>query len=480
MADRIIGRKYECDRLDRCMGEHQAQLIVVYGRRRVGKTYLVQQYFDGRFDFKFTGAYRRSREDQLTNFTREMSRQTGLQQSVPKDWDEAFVMLRDYLSAFSQNEKRVVFFDEMPWMDTQRSGFMEAFEWFWNDWGAAQENLIFIACGSSTSWMIQNFDENKGGLFNRQTCRLYLMPFTLGETEQYLQSRRISWARYDIAECYMIMGGIPYYLSLLDPQRNYQENIDNLFFRKRAELWDEFDHLYQTLFENSEQYIKVVEILGKKRSGMTRPELSRETGISSNGKLTKMLKSLTDSGFVREYAFFGHKKKETVYQLADYYTAFFFRFIKDNFGKDEHFWSHTTDNPARRAWAGLTFEQLCKDHIAQIKRKLGIAGVLSEESTWYYRESDSDGRQGGTQIDMLIDRRDRVINLCEIKFSINEFAIDKKYDQTLRNKIDTFRMRTDCKKTIQLTMITTFGVKRNTYSGLVGSEVVLDDLFVEA
>lgn len=477
MSSGIIGRKEECHRLDRCMSERQAQLIVVYGRRRVGKTYLIQQYFDGRFDFKFTGAYRQPREVQLANFAREMSRQASSWQAVPKDWDEAFAVLRDYLSSLSQDEKRIVFFDEMPWMDTQRSGFMAAFEWFWNDWGASQENLVFVVCGSATSWMIENFDENKGGLFNRQTCRLYLLPFTLSEVEQYLQSRQIEWARYDIAECYMIMGGIPYYLSLLDSQRSYLDNIDNLFFRKRAELWDEFDHLYQTLFENSEQYIKVVEILGKKRSGMTRSELIKETEISANGKLSKMLKSLTDSGFVREYAFFGHKKKETIYQLADYYTAFYFRFIKDNFGKDEHFWSHTTDNPARRAWAGLTFEQLCKDHIAQIKSRLGIAGVLSEESTWYAREADSDSERSGTQIDMLIDRRDRVVNLCEIKFSINEFAIDKKYDQVLRNKIDVFRTRTDCRKTIQLTMITTFGVKKNKYAGLVGSEVVLDDLF---
>ena len=476
--DRIIGRERECSRLSRCMNSRDAQLIIVYGRRRVGKTYLINQYFDGRFDFKLTGSYNAPKEMQLRHFSEELKNQTGKPQGTPKDWTEAFGMLRAYLSALPDAEKKVVFFDEMPWMDTQRSGFLEAFEWFWNDFGCTLDQLIFIVCGSASAWMSENIAENKGGLFSRQTCRLYLQPFTLEETEKYLISRNINWSRYDIAECYMIMGGIPYYLSLLDSELSYQNNIDNLFFRKRAELWDEFDHLYKTLFTNSGNYILISEILSRKPGGMTRSELAEKTGLPLNGELSRMLKNLTDSGFVRQNAFYGKKAKDTKWQLADYYSVFYYRFIKDNYGKDEHFWSHMLDNPGRRAWAGLTFEQLCKDHIAKIKQKLGITGVLSEEYIWNKKSTALDPQEtSGAQIDLLIDRRDRVINLCEIKFSLNEFEIDKDYDAKLRNKIEAFRRATDCKKTLQLTLITTYGVKKNKYSGIVNGEVLLDDLF---
>lgn len=475
--NKIIGRQAECDRLEKCLTASQAQLVIVYGRRRVGKTFLINQFFEGRFDFKLTGAYAQPKETQLRYFIAELNRQAGTEHSAPKDWIDAFALLRDHLSSLSKEEKHVVFFDEMPWMDTQRSGFLAAFEWFWNDWGCTQDNLIFIVCGSATSWMVEKIAENKGGLFNRQTCRLYLQPFNLSETEAYLLSRGIDWSRRDITECYMIMGGIPYYLSLLDPELAFNANIDNLFFRKRAELWDEFDHLYQTLFSNSEQYIKIVEQLSKKRMGLTRSEISEQTRLPANGALSKMLNDLADSGFVRKYNFYGRKSKDMLYQLSDYYTLFYYRFIKSGFGKDEHFWSNTLENPARYAWAGLTFEQLCKDHIPQIKRKLGISGVLSEESSWSASPKDEKDAAGGAQIDLLIDRRDRVVNLCEIKFSMNEFLIDKEYDQKLRNKISAFRQTTNCKKTIQLTMITTYGVQQNKYSGIVSNEVCLDDLF---
>jgi hypothetical protein len=274
------------------------------------------------------------------------------------------------------------------------------------------------------------------------------------------------------------MGGIPYYLSLLDSDLSYVQNIDNLFFRKKAELWDEFDHLYHTLFTNSDRYIQVVEALSEKKMGHTRKELSEKTGIALNGNLTKILDNLINSGFVRASGFYGNKKKETLYQSSDYYSNFYFRFIKDNHGKDEHYWSKALDIPSRRVWAGLTFEQLCRDHVAQIKKKLGIAGVLSEEYIWFSKGNDELGIPGA-QIDLLIERRDRIINICEIKFASDEYVIDKDYDMKLRNKIETFRKLTSNKSGLQLTMITTYGVKANKYSSIAGSQVTLEDLFEE-
>ena len=479
--NKIIGRVEECERLEECMEEDSAQLIIVYGRRRVGKTYLINKYFDNQFAFKLTGAFAQPKEIQLKNFSSGLARHSGEKVAIPKDWTDAFELLRDYIEKLSADEKQIFFFDEMPWLDTNRSGFLSAFEWFWNDYASTKDNVVFVVCGSSTSWMVDNLANNKGGLFNRQTCRLYLKPFNLQEVEEYLQSKGFMWSRYDIVECYMIMGGIPYYLSLLKKKYSLGQNIDRLFFKTKGELWDEFDHLYATLFSNSEVYINVVETLSKKSSGLTRNEIIEATNIPSNGALSKVLNNLVDSGLVRVSAFYGRKKKDVLYQLSDYYTAFYFHFIRGNYGVDENFWSNAIDNPARRTWIGLTFEQLCKDHIVQIKRSLGISGVLTEESIWFSKggENENGTILSGAQIDLLIDRRDHVVNICEMKFSTDEYEIDKTYDKVLRNKIESFRSITSCKKSIQLTMVTTYGVKKNKYSNIIGNQVVLDDLFCE-
>ena len=260
--ENLIGREEECKRLAECLSENKAQLVVIYGRRRIGKTYLIEEFFDGEFAFRMTGEYNAPRAMQLRNFANELSLQTNTMGGVPKDWKEAFWELRKYLSELPLDRKQVVFFDELPWMDTPNSHFLAEFEYFWNSWGSCRKNLVLIVCGSAASWLIDHIENNKGGLFNRLTCRIFLKPFNLYQTEKYLISKNINWLRREICECYMIMGGIPYYLSLLRHELSYTENIDHMFFRKRAELWDEFRHLYQTLFSNSESYVKIVEALG--------------------------------------------------------------------------------------------------------------------------------------------------------------------------------------------------------------------------
>lgn len=470
--DNVIGRKHEKERLDDCMEREEAQLIALYGRRRVGKTFLITQYFNGRFDFKLTGIYDQPLAMQLKNFAFEMANQTGENPDVPKDWMEAFFQLRKYIENKPETEKTIVFFDELPWMDTPRSDFLSSFEWFWNSFGSMRKNLVFIVAGSAASWMRINLDENKGGLYNRLTCRIYLKPFTLGETEKYLLSRQIEWTRYDILRCYMILGGIPYYLSLLSPEMSPDQNIDNLFFRKRAELWDEFSFLYRTLFKRPETSVRIAETLSRKRSGMTRNELVCAADIPDNGETTNILNNMEYSGFLRINNQYGSQVKK--YQLSDYYSLFYFRFIRKNYGKDEHFWSNMLDNPARRSWEGLTFEQICLDHVPQIKKKLGISGVLSETSVWSTRGSDAGS---GAQIDLIIKRRDHVTNLCEIKFSSGMYVIDKNVDINLRNKIDAFQREAHPKETLQLTFVTTYGLKKNRYSSIVQNEVTMDDLF---
>ncbi len=470
----LIGREREIKRLDRVLDETEAQLAIVYGRRRVGKTFLINEYFDYDFDFKFTGSYNQNKQTQLRNFQSELCHYSKKEHSTPKDWIDAFSMLRDYLEERNTGKKQVVFFDEMPWMDSQKSGFLPAFEWFWNAWAGARKNLIFIACGSATSWLTDKIEKNKGGLYNRATCKLHLQPFSLHDVEKYLQARNIEWSRYDITVCYMIMGGIPYYLRLLDKELTLNENIDELFFRKGAELYDEFDQLYKTLFKPGDQYIKIVEALSKKRNGLTRSEIASKTKFPENGVLTKKLNDLVNSGFVRLNPAYKHESRDMRYQLCDYYTKFFFSFVRDNAGKNTHMWSITNDDRQRTVWQGFTFEQVCKDHMEQIKKGLGISAVRSEVWSWAKRGDDT---EKGAQIDIVIDRNDRVISLCEIKFYSHEYELKKSDDEDLKRKVSVFREETKTNKTIQVVLITTYGVRKNKYSNYVGRVIDMDIFF---
>ncbi len=476
----IIGRKQEQKELRRLYASEEAEMVVVYGRRRVGKTYLVNQTFgEGSFTFKVTGLHKKNMAVQLENFDqalREYSGDSALPRS--KNWMEAFTSLKQYLGKTEQEGKRLLFFDELPWMDTKGSNFLTALEWFWNGWGCAQDDIMLIICGSATNWIINKLFKHKGGLYNRAGSKMFLNPFTLSETEQYLRKQGFELEHYDIAQIYMIMGGIPYYLKQLEPDRTLSDNIDNCFFRKNGKLWDEFDNLYETLFSNAEIYTKIVETLAGKQVGLTRDEILSVTKLPDNGKLTTALGNLEKCGFIRAYHYYGRAAKTRTFQLSDFYTLFYYRFIKNNYADDEHFWSHMIDNPRKVQWLGYSFEQLIKNHIEQVKNALGIGSVLSEQSSWHIEKRKlTDEQLHGAQIDLLIDRRDRFINICESKFYGGEFTIQKDYSMNLRNKVEAFRSATGTKKTLVPTMITSFGVKRNMYSSYIQQQVILDDLF---
>ena len=469
-SSEIIGREYEIEKINNCLESNHSQLIVIYGRRRIGKTFLVNRIFDGRFAFKVTGAYNKSKDFQIQTFKDEFYRK-GVKNENIKNWHDVFFQLREYIESLDSTEKQIVFFDEMPWMETNKSDFFDYFELFWNDFGCAKSNLILIVCGSSSSWICNRFFDNKGGLFNRHSLRLFLEPFNLCETELFLKSKNIFWSRYDILQCFFATGGVPYYLDLLDKNESLSENIDNLFFRKRGLLWDEFDTLYGMLFKNEEIYKMLVETLSKKIYGMTRIEIAKETKLSENGFLTKKLTDLINSGLVIKRTRNG-VKKETVYILNDYYTLFYFKFIKNHCGIDENFWKNSYNDRSRSTWCGMAFEKVCFDHINQIKNALGILGIISEEYSFYY----NDGEQGA-QIDMVIERKDKTLTVCEIKFCSDAYLIDKDYDANIRNKLGVFERFTEGKKTLQFVMITTYPIKKGMYSSIVNKNVTVDDLF---
>lgn len=470
--DKIIGRKQEIDTLSRCIESDKAELIAVYGRRRIGKTFLVKNLLRDKFDFYTTGIYKGSRQEQLRFFNRQLSEYSGIPYPMVNNWYDAFDQLKHYLS--QKKGKAIVFLDEMPWMDSPRSGFLKAFEVFWNGWASDHSNIKIIVCGSATTWIMSNLFGNKGGLYNRVTCRIKLQPFTLGECEMFFKSKGIVWNRQQIVEAYMIFGGIPFYLEMLRKGQSLAQAVDSLFFRESGELRSEYDFLFRSLFNESAAYRGVVEALSKKSKGMTRQEIQSSIKMSDGGRLTDILDNLCNCDFIRRYSAFGNKERNMVYQLTDLFTLFHFRYVKGSSVQDENFWSLQTDTPQHNTWCGYAFEQVCLHHIPQIKKALGINGIRSDISAWSCRQTDE---HQGAQIDLVIDRRDQVINLCEAKFSNNEYAITADYEKVLRNKVNAFRIETKTRSALHLTMITTYGVAKNAHSSIVTSEVTMDDLF---
>ena len=473
----MIGREKEQRVLRELAESDHSQLAVVYGRRRVGKTYMIRETFQYRFTFSHTGVEGGTAQDELFAFW-ESLRDAGHECGRPSDWWDAFRQLKRLLESAGE-AKKTVFLDELPWMDTPKSSFTKALESFWNGWAAARRDIFLVVCGSAAAWMTKNVLQSRGGLFNRASRQIFLEPFTLAECEQFALEKGLALDRRDIACGYMVFGGAAYYWDLLDRGESLSQNIDRLFFAKNGDLVHEFSRLYKSVFANPEPYVAVVTALGAKKAGMTRDEIVKAGGAAgNNGNLTVCLDNLERSGFIRRYPAIGRTKRDSVYQLIDNYTLFHFRFAKDRDGEDAQFWSHSVASPARSTWQGLAFERVCLEHARQIKKALGVAGVATSVSSWRF-PGDGFGRRGA-QIDLVISRADNVTNLCEIKFCQGEYEIDAEEAEKLRNRVETFRRETGTKGGIHLTFVTPYGVKRNKYWNLVQSEVTLDDLFADA
>ena len=469
----LIGRVNEVRKLKDALSSASSEFIAVYGRRRVGKTYLIREAYDGRFAFYHTGIANAGRAEQIARFAKSMEKQGLSSGRRPRTWYDAFDALESALARLPSG-KKVVFIDELPWMDSQRSGFVSALESFWNCWASARMDIVLVVCGSATSWMTDKLLNARGGLHNRLTRRIRLEPFTLSECERFTKARGIVATRRQLLEYYMAMGGVPYYWNYVEKDRSPAQNLEAMFFAADGELRDEYSHLYASLFKKPQRHTAIVTALGRKKVGMSRGELLAATALADNGAFSTALAELVECGFVRRYRMPGKMSHDAVYQLIDNFTLFHFRFLETP-STDEHFWSATVTSPAQAAWRGLAFERLCLLHLPQLRRALGIGSVHVEAYGWSFRGDET--YPDGVQIDLVIDRADNVINVCEMKYSSDEFVIDKEYFLRLGRKVATFVGVTKTRKAVHVTFVTANGLFRNQYSGRVQSEVMLDDLF---
>ncbi|MBQ0071781.1 MAG: ATP-binding protein [Spirochaetales bacterium] len=466
----LIGREQEKRVLLESFDSRQSEFVAVYGRRRVGKTFLIKETFDNTFDFYYTGIYQLGKKEQIKEFLRSLPTK-----QKASTWFDVFSLLKEYLLSLNK-EKVTVFLDELPWLDSPKSNFLQAFSNFWNMWDSGNPQKVVLklyVCGSATTWMTGKLIADKGGLYGRLTKTIKLKPFTLAECEEYLEKcKEYHFDRSEILQLYMIFGGIPYYLSMLRGELSVAKNVDELVFAETAPLYAEYGFLYKSLFKDSRKYEEVVELLSSKLKGLTREEIRRATNIEGR-VLTEILDNLVNCDFVRKQNEPGKTKKDAHYQLTDLYTLFFLRFAKNNH-QDEAFWSNAILTPKWNTWSGYAFEKVCFLHLRQVKKKLGIEGVTSKDYAWQQTANEN---QKGYQIDLIIDRADHVMNICEIKYSESEYSITKDYTLHVRERMAAFRDAMKTRNALKCTFITPFGVKNNEYRKMVDSEVNLDDLF---
>jgi AAA+ ATPase superfamily predicted ATPase len=472
--EHIIGRIPEQRQLSRLLESPEAELLALYGRRRVGKTFLIRNAYEKQLLFEFSGVHQVSQKKQLELFGKALTQASRFPLGAPANWTQAFDQLTAFLEPKIKKQKKVIFIDEFPWLHTPRSGFREAFEQFWNMWASRQKNLVVVICGSAAAWMIKHIINNRGGLHNRVTCKMRLLPFTLAESEAFLKSRHIQLDRYQLIQLYMVMGGVPQYLKTVDRGDSLTTAVDRICFSPDGFLHHEFKNLFQSLFESSQNHMEVVKALAKIRIGLTRNELLKACNLQTGGGTTQLLDELRESGFIEAYAPFGKSSKDAVYKLIDEFSLFYFKFMADGKIQGPGSWTSFSSSSSWSSWCGFAFEQICLKHIAQIKHALGISGVYSEHYLWRHSSVSDEG----AQIDLLIDRQDQCINVCEMKFSRYEYEVTKKYAQDLERKLRVFQSSTRTKKTLFLTMVTTHGLKNSAnYRGLIQKEVTMDSLF---
>lgn len=476
MNQSLVGRQEEQAILQKALQSNEPEMVALFGRRRVGKTFLVRSTYTEKITFEITGIQNGNTREQLQHFIDRLNYYARpiLPFKAPHNWQEAFQMLIIFLEQRMKGEKAIIFLDEFPWLAGRKSDFLKAFGLFWNSW-ASQNNIVVVICGSAASWMIANVVRNKGGLHNRITRRINLQPFNLYETEQFLKSRAINLDRYQILQIYMAMGGIPHYLKEIESGKTAIQNIDQICFSPQGFLREEFLELYPALFDNAENHIRIIRALATTWQGLTRKDILVKASMTDGGSSTRTLEELVNSGFVAAFYAFGKKKKELRYRLTDEYSLFYLKFIEEKRGEGTGTWERLSQTQLWKSWSGYAFESICLKHVPTLKKALGITGVYTEASAYYLKNSDF-GR--GIQIDLLIDRNDHAINIFEIKFYQSPFVLNKEQADDIRLKMAIFKSATATIKQLFFTLLTTFPLTPNEHSlGVVDKALDMNCLF---
>lgn len=487
MQQVIIGRVAEQEKLTQLFGSSRSEFLAIYGRRRVGKTFLIKNFFESKecVFFYCSGLKDGKLSEQLQEFTRQIgiTFYNGADIAERKSWQETFEDLNKAMLQIAASKKIVLFFDELPWLATPKSRLLQTIDYYWNRYWSHDNRVKLCVCGSSASWIIEKIINNKGGLYNRVTRTIRLDPFSLHEVADFLVSMKIKLNHKQILDLYMVFGGIPHYLALINKGYSAYQCIDELCFQKGGELINEFERLFSSLFNNADTYVRIIRAIANHPCGIGQIQLIKESGMSDGGRIKQRLKELEDAGFILGFIPYGHKEKGVYYKVVDEFVLFYLYWVEPNLrtiikqDRTIGYWLAKTKSSSWKSWSGLAFEAICYKHLAQIRKTLKIVAD-AQVGSWRYIAKKPECQ--GAQIDLLFDRSDGVITICEIKYNEQPFAITKEYAQKLLNKIEVYKSQSKTNKQLFLAMITVGGLKATMYSEeLISAQVILDDLFEE-
>jgi AAA+ ATPase superfamily predicted ATPase len=466
---KIVGRKTELSYLKQKIESKKAEFIAVTGRRRIGKTFLIRQFADTGTFFEVMGEKDAGLQLQLASFYQKLKPllKSDLPIKEPTSWREAFALLTAFINVQNKNKPLIIFIDELPWLATPKSGLIQALDYYWNSEWSKINHLTLIVCGSASSWVREKLINAKGGLYNRITGTIHLQPLNLREAKLYMKAKGLSFNDQNMIEAYMVVGGVPFYLDQLLKSKSLAQNISSLCFSETGLLFSEYDRLFKSLFGEDSIYENLVAAIASKRYGISRSELIKLLKIKSGGYLSKYLNDLEASGFIQIFTPFQNKKKDYLIRVTDEYTLFYLHWIKPfaieplNI-KNTNYWQNSYQKPTYNSWVGLAFEALCLKHSDEIIKALALEGLVKNISFNWFAKGNK--MINGAQADLIFDRTDGVINLCEIKFSNNPFLVDKEMAKNLLNKLEVFKKNVALKKEIHLTLITANGLKTNPWS----------------
>lgn len=480
----VIGREEELDTISRLYASERSEFLAIYGQRRVGKSFLIEEALGNKITFSAVGLYQKIdkdspekvesyRQKQLAHFYNSL-REYGLPKEgnlAPTSWMEALELLKKLLKS-KRAKRKVVFIDELPWLaGPQSAELLEELGHFWNSWAGMRKDIFLIVCGSATSWMVDNVLRDYGGLYGRITERIFLKPFTLAECERYWNKRGFHLSRFEIALTYMVIGGVPFYMDSIRPDRTMADNINAIYFDK-DKARQEFKDVYTSLYSSSETYIEVVRQLGKRFYGMTRDELLKAVEKKGGGTFTDILDNLIDSGIIRSYTLYGGPRKQTVYQLVDFFTLFYLRFVENT---DFTSWRSVQRSKPFYTWAGNTFELLVLEHMPKLADALRIKEYATPFS-WRGKTPDGEGVQVNLIIPATTERADYI---CEMKFSEGKYTLSNDDAEEFARQIAALSISKIHKPThsIYVALVTSLGVTDSKHRIHVNELVTLDSLF---
>lgn len=491
----MIGRKKELALLNSLCEEEKSKLVVVHGRRRIGKTFLVDYMFQThRKDclfFKFTGSADQNSSVQKDYFVEAIYEWFKVEPSKPiEKWHEVFIFLKRTIEAEIKEKnhqgKVIVFIDEVAWIDKHnKAGFLSAFGHFYNTYIEKNNNLIVILCGSNASWIKNKIlKDTSGPLYHRVDVEIPLYPFDLQETKEYLiKEKRFDIDDKSVVDIYMILGGVAKYLSYLDSKLSIAQNINKLFFSLHAPLYSEYEALFKSLFyDKSSNHRKIMDLLISKQSGFEMMEIEKLLKEIKSSTLRVNIEELIDTGFIKPIARYAHASRNTKYIACDPLCNFFIKWVQPLSKNDiasliDYFETKSTSHDYI-IWQGFAFEMVMISNIELYLKARGLSSGVKSIGYWDYTTQSED--ESGAQIDILIEYIGNTYDIVECKYYNDEFIIDKAYAKNIQNKKEMFiKYGIKNKKfDLKVVMLTTYGTKINQYYNQVpiAKDVKLGDL----